>query len=353
MRHQDYAWVFQPAAPLHESSREAAQQRQALLTKPMGALGRLEEVAIHLAALQGQVLPCCDRVQIVIFAADHGVAVEGVSAFPQAVTAEMLKNFDRGGAAICVLAQHLNAELTVVNLGTVADTGPLAEVIHRELAPSTANFARTAAMVPLQMSAALAAGQEQAQRAQTMQAQLFIGGEMGIANTTSATAIACALLGEAPSVLTGAGTGLNHTGIEHKAHVIQRALDLHRDALDNPLEVLCRLGGFEIAALVGAYIASAQLGIPVLVDGFICSVAALLAVRINPSVRPWLLFSHASAERGHALVMAALAAKPLLDLGMRLGEGSGAATAVPLLRVACALHQGMATFAEAGVSEQL
>ena len=203
-----------------------------------------------------------------------------------------------------------------------------------------------------QCAAALQAGRDAALRAKQQGAQIFIGGEMGIANTTSASAIACALLSAAPESLAGPGTGLDSAGVTHKAQVIARALGLHRATADQPLEVLRRLGGFEIAGLAGAYIAAAQNGLPVLVDGFISSVAALVAVRINPAVHTWLLFAHTSAEPGHQRVLAALEAQPLLQLGMRLGEGSGAAVAVPLLQLACALHRGMATFAEAGVSEQ-
>lgn len=206
-------------------------------------------------------------------------------------------------------------------------------------------------MTPAQLRAALAAGEDAVRRACDAGAQLFIGGEMGIANTTSATALACALLRETPQVLAGAGTGLDAAGIAHKAAVVARALALHEQASE-PRERLRCLGGFEIAALAGACLAAAQRGLPVLVDGFISTAAALAAVRIDPGVRPWLLFAHRSHERGHARLLEALDAQPLLDLDMRLGEGSGAAVAVPLLRAACALHAQMATFAEAGVSER-
>ena len=356
-------WLAQPCAVLNETSRTAALARQEQLTKPPGSLGKLEAIAVQLSALQGTEKPKMERVHISIFAADHGVAAEGVSAFPQAVTAEMVKNFARGGAAISVLAQQVNATLEVVNLGTVFPVEPLAKVRDEHIAAGTANFAQGPAMTEEQLAQALQAGQAAALRAKQDGAQLFIGGEMGIANTTSASAIACALLQESPQLLAGPGTGLDGKGVERKAAVIQRALDLH-GFLPSPaggrgvggegvLDVLRRLGGFEIAALAGAYLAAAQNGLPVLVDGFISSVAALAAVRIQPDVRDWLLFAHASAEPGHRRVLAALDAEPLLQLGMRLGEGSGAATAVPLLQLACALHNNMATFAEAGVSDKL
>ena len=377
-------WLSVPSAPLNETARREAESRQAILTKPPGALGSLEVLAVRLAAMQGASRPQLDRVSIAVFAADHGVAAEGVSAFPQSVTVEMVRNFARGGAAICVLARQLGAALEVLNLGTVNDPGPLNGVLNLRLGPGTANFTQGAAMTEEQLVRAIHAGRHSAERAKLAGAQLYIGGEMGIGNTTAAAALACALLGaeastpgmeaapghpgphaallrpwraeveqrweQLPTALAGPGTGLNAQGVIHKAEVIRRALALHREHLADPLEALRRLGGFEIAALAGSFIACAQMGLTVLVDGFIASVAALVAARRCPGTNDWFIYAHASAEPGHACVLTALDARPLLDLGMRLGEGSGAATAVPLLRLACALHNEMATFAEAGVS---
>ncbi len=345
-------WLLQAAPQSDEAATAAARARQGQLTKPPGALGRLEELAIELAGLQGRERPQLERVRIVVFAADHGVAEEGVSAFPQAVTVEMIRNFARGGAAISVLARALGATLEVIDVGAASDVGPLPGVVSQRAGNGSANFCLEAAMTPVQLAAALQAGRDAVQRGIDAGLDLFIGGEMGIANTTAATALASALLQIDPALMAGAGTGLDAAGIGRKAEVVRRALALHREALDDPREVLRRLGGFEIAALVGAFTHAAQSRIPVLVDGFITSAAALVAVHINPSVRPWLLFSHMSAERGHGRVLAALEAYPLLGLGMRLGEGSGAATALPLLQLACRLHGEMATFAEAGVSEK-
>lgn len=344
-------WYEQTVAPHHEESKTQAQARQLNLTKPPGALGRLEDMVIQLAAMQGVECPKLDQVYITVFAGDHGVASMGISAFPQAVTGEMIKNFSRGGAAICVLARELNAQLDVVNLGTVADTGPLHGVRSLQLGAGTTNFCTEPAMSPDQLTSALEAGRDVATRAVKAKSQLFIGGEMGIGNTTSAAALACALLQKPPAKLAGPGTGLQPEGVAHKIEVLQQALSLHNSSLDQPLDILRCLGGFEIAALTGAYIACAQNSLPVLVDGYISSVAALIAVKISPETKNWLLFAHQSAEPGHKLVLKALLAKPLLDLGMRLGEGSGAAVAVPLLRVACRLHAEMATFSEAGISE--
>lgn len=353
-------WILQPCAALNEVASAEALARQGQLTKPPGALGQLETIAVQLAAMQGAARPQLDRVQICVFAADHGIAAEGVSAFPQAVTGEMVKNFATGGAAISVLAKTLGATLEVVNLGTLNDPGVWPGVLRAVIAPMTANFAVEAAMTRSQLDAALQAGRDSVLRAAS--AQLFIGGEMGIANTTSASAIACALLQALPQLLAGPGTGLDSAGVTHKAEVIGGALALHGlfpfppgEVIEGEgsLEILRCVGGFEIAGLAGAYVAAAQSGLPVLVDGFISSVAALLAVHINSGVRDWLLFAHVSAEPGHQRVLEAMEAHPLLQLDMRLGEGSGAAVAVPLLRLACALHNGMATFAEAAVSGKI
>ncbi|WP_130617685.1 nicotinate-nucleotide--dimethylbenzimidazole phosphoribosyltransferase [Dyella amyloliquefaciens] len=342
-------WLVEPCFAIDVESRERAREHQAQLTKPPGSLGTLETLAIRLAGLQHATLPSMQQVWITVFAGDHGVAAEGVSAFPQVVTGEMVRNFANGGAAISVLARTLGAMLEVVNLGTVNDPGELPQVRRAIIAPQTNNFCERPAMSAVQLERALLAGAESVAAAQAAGAKLFIGGEMGIANTTSAAALACALLDESPSSLAGAGTGLDAAGVQHKAMVIERALAQYPVDSD-ALAWLGRVGGFEIAALCGAYIAAAQRGLPVLVDGFITTAAALAAVRINPGCREWMFFAHRSRERGHARLLAALEADPLLDLGLRLGEGSGAATAVPLMRLACELHARMATFAQAGVS---
>jgi nicotinate-nucleotide--dimethylbenzimidazole phosphoribosyltransferase len=343
-------WLRGPAAAPNEAAGREAADRQLQLTKPPGALGQLEALAIRLAAMQGTPKPAVERVRVTVFAADHGVAAEQVSAFPQAVTVEMLRNFARGGAAINVLARELGAILKVINLGTVNDPGPLEGVLDCRLGPGTENFTRAPAMSPEQCGRALEAGRDAAERAFLAGAQLFIGGEMGIGNTTAAAALGCALLGLPPERLAGPGAGLAPAGVAHKVEVIRRALVLHQARLADPHEALRRLGGFEIAALTGAYLGCAQLGLPVLVDGFIASVAALVAARLCSGAARWFIFAHRSAEPGHRLVLAAMNAQPLLDLRLRLGEGSGAAAALPLLRLACALHRDMATFAEAGIS---
>ena len=345
-------WIDIPCQTLDHPAQDAATTRQSQLTKPPGALGQLETLAIQLASMQGTHLPEIRHPHITIFAADHGIAAEGVSAFPQAVTLEMVKNFSSGGAAISVLAQALQASLEIINLGTVEpQAAPIPGVTEARIAAGTANFIIAPAMTNAQLDLAFEVGRDAIDRAANNGSNLFIGGEMGIANTTSAAALICALTGLKPSVIVGPGTGLDTDGVQHKATVIKRALDHHGDG-HNPIELLARLGGFEIAALTGSYIRCAQRGITALVDGFITSAAALVAVKYKPDVLDWLLFSHASAEPGHARVLEALEAKPLINLGMRLGEGSGAASTLPLLNLACQLHNNMATFSEAGVSEK-
>ncbi|PIV87793.1 MAG: nicotinate-nucleotide--dimethylbenzimidazole phosphoribosyltransferase [Hydrogenophilales bacterium CG17_big_fil_post_rev_8_21_14_2_50_63_12] len=345
-------WWQQPVQPLDESARAAARLRQDNLTKPPGSLGRMEQIAIELAAMQSREKPRIERPWIAIFAGDHGVVAEGVSAFPQAVTQQMLANFVNGGAAIAVLARAAGARLEVIDAGTLAPA-PLPGVLWAKAGDGSANFTQCPAMSEAQLAHCLASGRASVERALAEESDLFIGGEMGIGNTTAAAALSCALLGLPGRELAGPGTGLDSGGVNHKAAVIDRGLALHgfhSSHFGEGSEALRCLGGFEIAALAGAYLACAQRGLPALVDGFITTAAALAACRMNPGVRDWLLFAHASAEPGHVRLLAALEAEPLLRLEMRLGEGSGAAMALPLLRLACELHGGMATFAEAGVS---
>lgn len=343
-----YRWYEDPIPGPDLAALAAARERQSQLTKPPGSLGRLEALGIALAAMQGTQRPRVENVWITVFAGDHGVTAEGVSAFPQVVTAEMVRNFARGGAAISVLAEEWKARLEVVNVGTVQALEELSGVLDARVGPGTANFVHEPAMTVAQLHDALAAGHHAAERAAIGGAHLFVGGEMGIGNTTSATAVACALLNLPATRLAGPGTGLDAAGVGRKAQAIERALARHRG--DRPLDALQRLGGFEIAALAGAYLRCGQLGLPVLVDGFITTVAALAAVRLRPELAAWLFYAHRSAEPGHRQLLDALGVEPLLALDMRLGEGSGAAVAVPILRAAAALHSQMATFAEAGVS---
>lgn len=342
-------WLNTPITAPDTEFFALAQSRQSQLTKPLGALGELETLAIRVSAMQKTIRPALDRIYVCIFAADHGIVAEGVSAFPQSVTVEMVKNFAAGGAAMNVLCRYLQADFEVVDVGLL-QTLTLKSIHIDKSACGTANFLQQPAMTESELQHALTAGKSAVQRACDKKMQLFIGGEMGIGNTSSATAIACALLKQRTDILTGAGTGLDSQAIIHKSQIIQAALDRHRGVLTSPLAVLQTVGGFEIAALVGAYLFAAQQQLPVLVDGFIATVASLVAIKINPDAQAWFFYAHQSNEQGHAKLLAMLQVKPLLNLAMRLGEGSGALVAVPLLQMACRLQSQMATFAQAHIT---
>lgn len=344
-------WVYQECPAISSAHREAARVRQSELTKPAGALGRLEALAIDLAGMQHTERPRAARVPIVVFAGDHGIVAQGVSAYPQGVTIAMMANFAAGGAAISVLARELGSSLEVVDAGTLAEA-PLPGVVTDKPRRGTRDFSTQAALETADVAFACGCGERAVMRAAAPAPDLLVLGEMGIGNTTSAAAIASALLRTGAEATAGHGTGLDAAGRARKARLIDAALARHELAGASPERILCAVGGLEIAAIAGAVIAAAQRRIPVVVDGFIVSVAALVALRLNPSCRPYLIFSHRSAEAGHRLVLEALDARPLLDLDLRLGEGSGAALALPILRLACALHNQMATFAEAAVPDR-
>jgi len=344
-------WFYTPSKPLDDNARAQAAAHQNQLTKPPGSLGQLEDCAISLCAMLGTNEPCLDDVLITIFAGDHGIACEGVSAFPQAVTAEMVRNFARGGAAISVLARQHGARFQVINCGTVSELEPLTGVIDRRIAAGTRNFARESAMSEAQLRTALEIGRDViATACATKKPDIFIAGDMGIANTSSAAALTSLLLNLDAAAITGPGTGVSGEALANKRRIIADAVMRYRDICTNAFDVLRCVGGFEIAAITGAYIYAAQRGIPVLVDGYIATAAAIAARALNPSSAGWFIASHQSAEPAHGRMLDALGLKALLQLDLRLGEGSGAAIALPLLKSACALHTQMATFASAGVS---
>lgn len=343
-------WLSEPISKINDSDILRAQDKQNQLTKPQGSLGMLESIAINISALQKTLTPEVERAQIIIFAADHGIAQENVSAFPQVVTAEMVKNFSAEGAAISILSKQHKLPLEVVNLGLVTELPGIKMVDAQIIAPGTKSFLRQAAMTNEQLRMAFSVAKNKIDRAKENNCQLLIMGEMGIANTSSASALVCALESVAPEKLTGLGTGLDSDGLRHKIQVIKEALVVHKECLNSPIEILQTLGGFEIAALTASYIRSAQKGIISLVDGFICTVAALFAIRLNPQCRTWLIFTHQSAEQGHKKVLEIINVSPLLQFNLRLGEGSGAALAYPLIRSACLLQNDMASFSSASVS---
>jgi nicotinate-nucleotide--dimethylbenzimidazole phosphoribosyltransferase len=344
--------TLQEIHPIDPRWIETARKRQLELTKPPGSLGRLEEIANRCAAIRESLEFNLGRPRIVLFAADHGVWAEGVSAYPQAVTAQMVANFLRGGAAINALAREGGIELTVVDIGVAAPLNACPGLVSRRAAPGTRNFCLEPAMSEAEMLSAIETGIELASNAAAAGEGLLGFGEMGIANTTSASAIAAALTGASVDAVTGPGAGADHSGMERKRSAISRALALHAGALARPLEILRCLGGFEIAGMCGFCLGAAARRIPVVCDGFIATAAAALAVRICPDVSGYLFAAHRSAEPGHPSLLAILEQDPLLDLGMRLGEGTGAALAIGVIRAAGAAFTGMATFASAGVSNK-
>ena len=332
------------------AAEQKARARQARLTKPPGSLGKLEDLACWFAARFGDPVPGRLRPAIVVFAGDHEVVAEGVSAWPQEVTAQMVRNFASGGAAINVLAREIGAQLAVVDVGVAADLSDLDEIYHGKVRWGAGNIVRESAMREEELADAVRIGEAMAQRAVKAGANLLIAGEMGIGNTTPAAAIICALTGRPPEEVAGRGAGADDATYARKLAAIHAALARAKDA---PAEAVLReLGGLEIAAMAGFFRAAAQLGVPALVDGFIAAAAALAASVWDARLAGWWLATHRSAERGHGIALAELGLEPLVDFGMRLGEGTGAALVVPILQMALALHREMATFEEAGVAQR-
>ncbi len=329
-----------------------AQRRLDRLTKPPGSLGRLEELARRLAEITGACPPPLGRAVIFTLAGDHGVAHEGVSAYPQVVTAQMVENFLRGGAAVNVLARHSGAHVVVADLGVAGPLPDHPDLRKRKVAAGTGNITRGPAMTREEAVRAIETGIELVESERVLGLDLIGTGEMGIGNTTAASAMVAVLSGAAVEHVTGTGTGVDEAGRRRKMAAIRRALEVNRPDPSDALDVLVGVGGLEIAGLVGVILAGAAHRIPVIVDGFIVGAAALAAVRIKPESRHALLASHRSAEPGHRHVLEALGLEPYLDLGMRLGEGTGAALCIGLARAAGAVLTEMATFKSAGVSER-
>lgn len=334
----------------------AAQRCQARwdrLTKPIGSLGRLEELAIRIAGITGEPIPAIQRKVIFTVAADHGVVQEGVSAYPAEVTTQMVLNFIWGGAGINVLARQVGAEVLVVDAGVAGSLPAMDGLIRAKIRPGTGNMAQGPAMELKEARQAVETGKRIFQENHSGRQIDLVGlGDMGIGNTTASAALASVLTGSSVSEVTGRGTGLDEGRLLHKIQVIERAIACNRPDPADPLDCLAKVGGLEIGCLAGIALAAAESHVPVVLDGFITSAAALVASRMNRSIGPCLIASHRSVEPGHQIILNALGLEPLLDLQMRLGEGTGAALAFFLIEASLRLLSEMATFDEAGVSER-
>jgi nicotinate-nucleotide--dimethylbenzimidazole phosphoribosyltransferase len=345
--------IIKEIKPLDESAMQAARLRQDTLTKPRGSLGRLEELSIQLAGITAKPFPSMERKAVIVMAADHGVTLEGVSAYPAEVTPQMVLNFLRGGAAINVLARQAGARVIVVDMGVAAHITDLSgTLVRRKIGFGTANLANGPAMTPEQARESIRSGIEIAEAEIARGVDLLATGDMGIGNTTASAAIACALMNEIPEVIAGRGTGVDDDGLKRKVDVIARALHVNQPNSNDALDVLAKLAGFEIGGLVGMILASAAHRKPVVIDGFISTAAAMLAVSLAPAAREYMIAAHVSQERGHKRMLEWLRMNPLLDLNLRLGEGSGAVLAFPLIDASARILCEMATFGEAGVSDK-
>jgi nicotinate-nucleotide--dimethylbenzimidazole phosphoribosyltransferase len=341
------------AAITHPDARVAAEVQRALdgKTKPRGSLGRLEALACRYAAVRGLVRPPLPTKAVVVMGADHGVADEGVSAYPAAVTRQMLLNFAAGGAAINVLARQMGARVVVVDMGIREAIDDAPGIRALRVGAGTANFTRGPAMTEADARRALEAGMDVARGLAGEGVTLLGIGEMGIGNTTSASALTAALLGLPASEVVGRGTGVDAEGLRRKVDAVERGLAVNRPQPDDALDVLAKLGGFEIGGLAGVVLGAAEARVPIVVDGFIANAAALVAARLCPRVPKFLVAGHRSVEPGHARLLEALGLAPLLDLELRLGEGTGAVLAMGLVEAAVRVLLEMATFDEAGVSD--
>jgi nicotinate-nucleotide--dimethylbenzimidazole phosphoribosyltransferase len=344
--------AIQRIEPAADSYRTRAKDRLDHLTKPVGSLGRLEELAADYAAMTREDMPKLPRAVIYTFAADHGVAAEGVSAYPAAVTAQMVFNFLRGGAAVNVLASHVGAEVRVVDIGVAYEFGPIPRLIARKVAAGTRNFAIEPAMTPEQAARSLEIGITLAEEAADEGVGLLGTGDMGIGNTTASAAITAILTRQGISSVTGRGTGIEETAWSRKVEVIEQAIARHAPKSTDVIDVLTKLGGFEIGGMAGLILGAAARQVPVILDGFIAGAAALVAVALQPRCQEYLFASHRSVECGHGAILQKLGLRPLLQLDMRLGEGTGACLGISLILASIKILTQMATFGEAGVSER-
>lgn len=339
-------------APLDPVWRQRASRRLREQTRPEGSLGLLERLLERLVAIQKKAKPSVQHKRILVFAADHGIAAEGVSLYPAEVTRAMVLNFLNGGATVNSLARFVKAEVKVIDIGVNADFAPDPRLIHAKIGRGTRNFLREPAMTAQELDRALAVGWDLVHQAKTDGIELLGLGEMGIGNTTAASAVMAVLLDRSPEAVTGRGTGLGDAALAHKIKVIWEALEKHKPFLRDPLSVLQYVGGFELAAMTGAILAAAKLSLPAVVDGWIVSASALAALRLNERVLDYLFFAHESEESGHRLFFETLETEPVLNFSMRLGEASGAALAMGILDAAVHIYNEVATFTEAGVADR-
>lgn len=353
MTRKDLLELVSKVKPANAEMAKKALARLDNLTKPPGSLGYLEEIAWRLAAIQGKEKPSIGKKRVYTLAGDHGVTEEGVSPYPKEVTPQMVLNFLSGGAAINVFSRHVGAEVKVVDVGVAYDFPPeTPNLIMKKVRPGTANFAKGPAMTEEEALKALKVGLDLADEAAKDGVSLLGVGEMGIGNTTPSAALLSVFTGLAPEDAVGRGTGSDEAGMARKAAAIRKGISVNAPNSADPLDVLTKLGGLEIAGMTGVFLGAAVNGIPVLADGFISGAAALTAVKMCPFVGDYLFLSHLSEERGHKMLVEALGQRPIFDLGLRLGEGTGAALSMSLVEAAAKMLSEMATFAEAGVSNR-
>ncbi len=343
--------IIKAIKPLDEQAMATARKRQDSLTKPLGSLGRLEELSIKIAGIKADPLPKLKHKAIITMAADHGVAAESVSLYPQEVTRQMVLNFLRGGAAINVLASHVGARVVIVDMGVIGGFPPLPGLICKMIDFGTKNMTRGPAMSRDQALSSIEAGIKVVEAEIGKGLDIVGTGDMGIGNTTAASAICAVMTKEPVKKVTGRGTGIGDKQLAHKMEIIKRALAINSPSDKDPIDTLAKVGGFEIGGLAGVILAAAANRIPVVIDGFISGAAALIACRLSPKVKDYLIAAHVSPEPGHPILLNFLGLKPLLNLEMRLGEGTGAALGIFLCEAATKILTEMATFAEAGVSE--
>lgn len=344
--------VVRAIKPLDKSAMDSARTRQDTLTKPQGSLGRLESLSVQLAGIQGKPNPQIKNKVIITMAGDHGVVTEKVGNWPQEVTAQMVYNFLRGGAGINVLSRHAGARVVVVDMGVATELKRHPDLITRKIAAGTKDIALGPAMTREQAFSSIETGIE-IMKSETGRGLDIVGtGDMGIGNTTASSAILATMTGRSAAEVTGRGTGIDDKILAHKVEVVKRALTVNNPEPGDPIDVLAKVGGFEIGGLAGVMLGAAASHVPVVIDGFISGAAALIATALSPQLKDYLIAAHVSAESGHRLLLNHLGLRPLLDLEMRLGEGTGAALGILLAEAAARILTEMATFAEASVSER-